>query len=94
MFIAIGLMLLGLPLGGWLQRREARWLPNTVLTLICLLLFLLGAEAGGNQEIVANFHRIGVEALTLSLFAVLGSSLGAWLLWRSTGKKSGGEGGG
>lgn len=46
-----------------------------------MLLFLLGVEVGTNPDIIAGLGTIGVEALIITVAAVLGSALVALLLW-------------
>ena len=91
MFIIIGLMFSGVSLGYLLRRREMKWVGQVITALIWTLLFLLGVDVGGNREIISGLHTIGVDALAITVAAVLGSAAGAMLLWnwirrRNTGK--------
>ena len=52
------------------------------MVLIWVLLFLLGIEVGGNESIIRNLSTLGIEALLLTMGAVLGSILAACGLWR------------
>ena len=61
--------------------------------LIWVLLFLLGIDVGGNDIIVKGLHTLGLEALIITLAAVIGSTLFAWGLWyllyiRNRGKET------
>ena len=74
MFIAMGLMLLGMILG-WLLRGRA-WLgllTRCVSPAIMLLLFSLGVAVGGNRELMNNLPLLGGKALLLTLAGVAGS---------------------
>ena len=74
MFIAMGLMLLGMTLG-WLLRGRA-WLgllTRCVSPAIMLLLFSLGVAVGGNEELMNNLPLLGGKALLLTLAGVAGS---------------------
>lgn len=82
MLTVVGLMLLGALTGYFLRNRNMRWVSRVVMALIWVLLYLLGTEVGANSEIVSGLHTIGLEALLITVFALAGSLLGAWGLWR------------
>lgn len=82
MFVVISLMFSGILLGYVLRNKNLKFISKIITVLIWTLLFLLGIEVGGNQEIVRGLHTIGVEALVITLAAVLGSVIGALLLWK------------
>lgn len=82
MLTVVGLMLLGVLTGYFLRNRNMKWVSRVVMVLIWVLLFLLGIEVGANDEIVNGLHTIGMEALLITVFALAGSLLGAWGLWR------------
>ena len=44
---------------------------------------MLGAEVGGNEQIIAALPTLGVEALLLAVCSVLGCCVLAWALWKS-----------
>lgn len=48
---------------------------------IYLLLFLLGIAVGVNDKIINNLDTIGLSALIISLGAILGSVLFAWVIY-------------
>lgn len=81
MFTIIGLMLTGMLLGFLLRKHKLSGIHKIITVLIWLLLFLLGIDVGGNQEIINGLHTIGMEALIITLAAVLGSVTAAWGLW-------------
>lgn len=81
MFIVIGIMLSGIIIGYLLKNKRLNWISKVITILIWTLLFLLGIEVGGNKEITDNLHLIGLDALIITLGAVIGSILGARLLW-------------
>lgn len=60
---------------------------------IYLLIFLLGAQTGGNEEVLANISSIGLNALLLATAGTLGSATAGWLLYRSGKGMSGKEAG-
>ncbi len=82
MFIVIGLMFSGVVLGYLLRNKELKHINKIITVLIWTLLFLLGIDVGGNQEIIKGLHTIGIEALFITIAAVLGSVIGALLLWK------------
>lgn len=94
MFIVILFIFLGIFLGIVMCRLPQRyggvarrWLPRATTLLIWLLLFLLGIEVGGNHQVMAALPTLGIEAVAMSLLAVLGSCLLSWLLWRSVHRR-------
>ena len=68
MFSIISTMFLGIGIGyvlrNWsiLQKTE-----KTISLTIFLLLFILGIEVGGNEQIIKGLHTIGLEAILLTL---------------------------
>lgn len=81
MFTIIGLMLTGMLFGFLLRKQKLSWIHKVITVLIWLLLFLLGIDVGGNQEIINGLHAIGMEAIIITSAAVLGSVTAAWGLW-------------
>lgn len=81
MFVIIGIMLLGMLTGYLLRKQNLSWIHKLITLLVWVLLFLLGTEVGGNEAIIAGLFTIGVEALIITLGAVIGSVLAAWGLW-------------
>jgi len=81
MFTIIGLMLTGMLLGFLLRKQKLSGIHKVITVLIWLLLFLLGIDVGGNQEIINGLHIIGLKAIIITLAAVLGSVTAAWGLW-------------
>ena len=74
MFVAIGLMFLGILLGFLLRgRRLAAALSRCVAPAIVLLLFALGISVGGNNTLMGALPKLGSAALLLTLFGVGGS---------------------
>jgi uncharacterized membrane protein YbjE (DUF340 family) len=49
---------------------------------IFLLLFLLGLNVGTNDEILKNFHNLGLQAIILTLGAVFGSLIVALITYK------------
>ena len=80
MFTIIGLMLTGMLLGFLLRKQKLSGIHKVITVLIWLLLFL-GIDVGGNQKIINGLHTIGLEAIVITLAAVLGSVTAAWALW-------------
>lgn len=83
-------MLAGMLAGYLLRKRNLGGLHPAITLLIWLLLFILGVEVGGNEQIVNGLHTIGLEALALTLGGTLGSVVAAWGLWRLVYKGKGG----
>jgi len=81
MLIVIGVLLIGVIFGYLLRKKKTLNINRPIMTLICILLFILGVEVGENETILQNFDSIGIEALIITGGAVLGSILLSWLLW-------------
>ena len=81
MFVVIGLMFVGMLTGYFFKNIKVTWIGKVITVLIWLLLFLLGIDVGGNQMIMSGLHTIGLDALVITIGAVLGSVIGARLLW-------------
>lgn len=73
MIVTIGILLAGFLFGLLLKGRVK--LPTSAITMasICLLLFILGLEIGGNRELLSNLPTMGLTALIVSVLAILGS---------------------
>lgn len=95
MLIIISLLIGGIAVGYLLRNRGIGTVAGRAVTaLVWLLLFLLGAEAGGNEAVTSGLASLGRDALAISLFATGGSVAAAALLWRfaSRGGRKGGGG--
>lgn len=84
-------MLTGMLLGYLLRKRDLKKIYQIITLLIWLLLFILGIEAGSNEQIIKGLHTIGLEAVILTLGGTLGSVIAAWALWRALYKRKGGR---
>lgn len=80
-FIIVALMLSGVFLGYIVKSKRLFFIRRIITLLIWLLLFLLGVEVGNNRAIIEGLFTLGVEALVITLAAVVGSVLASWLLW-------------
>lgn len=81
MFIIIGIMLTGMLAGYLMRSKRLTWIHKIITLLIWALLFLLGIDVGGNEEIIKGLSTLGLEAVAITLAAVAGSTLCAWGLW-------------
>lgn len=73
-FVAIGLMFLGILAGFLLRGRPlAAMLSRCVTPAIVLLLFALGISVGGNRTLMSALPELGSAAVLLTLFGVGGS---------------------
>lgn len=75
-------MLTGMGLGYIFRKHQADYIHKIITLLVWALLFLLGVEAGGNEEVIQGVFTIGQEALIITIAALLGSVVAAWALWR------------
>ena len=89
MLITIIILVAGFLVGLLLQGRVK--LPTGMITLIsiCLLLFILGLEIGSNKELLGNLPSMGLIALLVAVFTLLGSITLTKLLTSRSGGRSG-----
>ena len=92
MFKVIAFIFSGIIIGYLIRTRVASsackgavgtWTARATTWLIWLLLFMLGAEVGGNEQISMSLPTLGVEALLLAVCSAVGCCALAWGLWRS-----------
>lgn len=93
MYIALAVMLAGIFAGRLLRNKfPASFIRPSLMASILLLLFLMGASIGSNQEIMRNLPVLGLSSLELMLFCAAGSIAAAMLaapfLRRSPGANS------
>lgn len=81
MYIALGIMLCGMIAGRLLRGHLAQEsLRHLIFLAIMLLLFLLGVAVGSNERLVRDLPHLGGAALMLSLGALAGTLVCAFLL--------------
>lgn len=78
----IACMIAGIGIGWLLRRHQLSFISKAITFVTWALLFSLGAEIGGNEELLMSFGQLGLEAAGVTIAAVAGSVLMAWLLWR------------
>lgn len=85
------IMLSGILAGYLLRKRSgiAAFLDKCILWAIYLLLFLMGLSIGRDPLIMASLPSLGMTALAISLSAISGSLIAAFLLWRFVFNKRG-----
>lgn len=92
MFIVVALLVSGIILGFMLRDKGIAKVNRLITPLIWLLLFLLGITVGKDPKIMQGLTTIGIDALIITSFAVLGSVIAAWgllqLLNRAKSKKN------
>jgi len=82
--IVISIMVLGMGIGLFIGNRPKIIKIVGILTsfAIFLLLFLLGIGVGTNDKIINNLHSIGLQALILTLGAILGSLICSYFVYK------------
>lgn len=87
--IVLAIMILGMGVGILIGNRPKIIKLISLLTSfsIFLLLFLLGIGVGSNKKIVTNLDTIGVQALVLTIGALLGSLVCAYFTYTLFFKK-------
>ncbi len=90
MITVLAIMTAGIILGFFLSGKDKLIKINDKLTTwaIYLLLFLLGIGVGTNDKIVKNIHTIGLQAIIITLGALAGSLICAYVVYKLFFKKS------
>jgi len=85
----LAIMILGIGIGLIIGNRPKIVKIAVALTSfsIFLLLFLLGIGIGTNDKIIYNLHSIGIQALVLTIGALLGSLICACFTYNLFFKK-------
>ncbi|NLX41062.1 MAG: lysine exporter LysO family protein [Bacteroidales bacterium] len=86
MFKVLALMILGIGVGYLFRKRNLSFISKVITVLIWILLFVLGLEVGSNPQIVSNLGKLGLDALIITVGALLGSITLAALLWKIVNK--------
>lgn len=71
------IMTAGMLIGFFLKRKQAffHFLNRITGIVIYLLLFFLGLSVGQNEQVIKNFHLLGLRALVITLASIGGSVL-------------------
>ncbi len=77
-------MTIGIALGFFISKNENFIKINDKLVTwaIYLLLFLLGIDVGTNKDIINNIHTIGLQAIVITIGAILGSLVCAYIVYK------------
>lgn len=88
MLTVFAIMLIGVGVGVAVRRFTIFKRTNKAISLVIfLLLFLLGKEVGADERVLSNLSTLGVQALMITLGAVLGSALCAKFVYQYFFKK-------
>lgn len=84
MFVEVGCIMAGIPLGLALRKKERILSAVDRLTMWAIygLLFLLGVSLGSDAMLVSQLGTIGLRAVVISLCCVIGSAFATWMLDR------------
>jgi len=87
------LLIVGLVAGVILRRRPAvlRSAEKTSSVMVYALLFLLGISAGSNKQVVGQIGKLGYQAMVITVFAVIGSLIVSYVVYRVFFKNTGTE---
>jgi uncharacterized membrane protein YbjE (DUF340 family) len=85
MITVLLLMVAGILAGLWLGKFPMLMKINDKLIswAIYLLLFLLGVGVGTNEKVIQSLDSIGLQALLLTLGALMGSIALGWIIYRA-----------
>ena len=83
MLIVIAIMALGMILGYFFRNSTKVKIRTEKLTkyVIFVLLFVMGISIGGNKVIMESLPILGLQSLIITLGALVGSILLAWLVY-------------
>lgn len=77
------IMLLGVGVGVLVRKVSVFKRTNKIITLVIyVLLFLLGKEVGADERVLSSLSTLGIQALVITLGAVLGSALCAKFVYQ------------
>ena len=84
MITVLVLMTLGIAIGFFIGKfpKIIKGVDKMITWSIYLLLFLLGIGVGLNEKIINNMHSIGLQALILTVGAVIGSIIFAYITYK------------
>ncbi|PID95661.1 MAG: DUF340 domain-containing protein [Bacteroidetes bacterium] len=84
MITVLVIMTAGIILGFFIHHKTTLIKLNDKLTswTIYLLLFLLGIQVGLNDKIINNIHTIGFQATVITIGALLGSLIFAYITYK------------
>lgn len=84
MFVVILFLISGILIGSLLQKKERLLKITDRLStwFIYVFLFLLGISVGGNEEIIDNFGKLGIQAIILTVGAISGSVLASYFIYK------------
>lgn len=84
MFVVILFLISGIAIGSLLQKKERLIKITDRLStwFIYVFLFLLGISIGGDEEIIDNFGKLGIQAIILTVGAISGSVLASYFVYK------------
>lgn len=86
MLSVITCMISGILLGFIFRKKRFRLMGRLVTPFVCILLFVMGIEVGGDPELIRSLPTLGGVALFIALCVTLGSLICAGL-WEHYLKK-------
>ncbi len=83
MWVEVGLIVSGIPLGYALRKKPmAITFTNHALSaVIYALLFLIGLSLGGNEDLTARLAELGVQGVLIGILCSMGSIFATWFLY-------------
>ncbi|MCD1296170.1 hypothetical protein CUJ83_14295 [Methanocella sp. CWC-04] len=86
MLISVGLLIISLIAGilaglgkGSFSEKEKKWVSKIMTGLVFVLILLMGIKTGMNDMVISNLGSYGLNALLITLGAVAGSILFAFI---------------
>ena len=89
MLTVIGLMTLGIVLGFFFRKstKSKTTVDKLTQVVIFLLLFVMGISIGSDKLIIKTLPTLGIQSLIITIGALAGSVLLAWLVYTLFFKK-------
>ncbi|MDA3866801.1 MAG: LysO family transporter [Salinivirgaceae bacterium] len=77
-------MAIGIAAGLLLRHRKhvLKVVDKAMLLAVFVLLFLMGVSIGSDAQIMSNLHNVGLAAVIITVAAIAGSVLLAWIVFR------------
>lgn len=77
LLLYIGMLALGVLIGSRksVRRKDLPWLGRVQFIALVALIFVLGVEIGADDKVISSLGEIGLSALVITVFALVGSIL-------------------
>ena len=87
LLLYLGMMAIGVLVGSrkWVRNRELPWIGRVQSVALILLILTLGINIGMDERVFDSLSEIGIAAVVITVFAMLGSLFCVSLMRRALG---------